>query len=508
MGFGYPTQTVKGVTAHHALVALMSGLLSVSLVSWTGVPSGAASTGLETRDAVAPLAPAAPIQWAACPGEMGYRCGNVEVPIDYAAPQRGSLSIAVIDRPASGLQSAGFMLFNPGGPGESGVQTLPVLSGQFPSPVRDRFDLVSFDERGTGASTKLNCGPSPPAATSVTPEPPPGGALPAAAVFASLASDCRRLYPQVFDHVDSIDAARDMDRIRQTLGVPTISYWGTSYGTVLGAQYARLFPRHVQSMVLDGAVVPTEPLALQAQQEAPALATALDHAFATCAIDPSCPLGPDPRASFDALTNRLATHPLPSPSDGLPITLGDLDTATLFYLSVPNFAGNYLPAVAAANRGDGAQLRALAVAFATDIDGSSDIGPLWAYTCNDANSHPGPRAAGDLARTLAKSSPPIGGFAVTYLLGGCLNWPRPHEPVRTLSYAGHAPIMVIGNTGDPNTPHVAAAILAHELGNARLATWRGWGHTWLLNGTDSACMSNAVVGYLVGSTPPRTGTVC
>src|ERR1700730_9150084 len=112
---------------YHRLVALVFGLLSVSLVWWAIVPSKAASAGLEIHVAVAPLAPAAPIQWAACPGQAGAPCGTVDVPIDYAPPQRGSLSIAVIDRPAAGPQSAGFMLFNPGGPGESGVQTLPVF---------------------------------------------------------------------------------------------------------------------------------------------------------------------------------------------------------------------------------------------------------------------------------------------------------------------------------------------------------------------------------------------
>ena len=42
--------------------------------------------------------------------------------------------------------------------------------------------------------------------------------------------------------IDTVNTARDMDRIRQALGLSTISFYGLSYGTVLGAVYADLFP--------------------------------------------------------------------------------------------------------------------------------------------------------------------------------------------------------------------------------------------------------------------------
>ena len=353
--------------------------------------------------------PVPPIAWSNCPTNPGFLCASVAVPIDYRAPTRGSLSIAVIERPASTPHPAGQLLFNPGGPGESGVQVLPVFASLAPPPVLNQFDLVSFDERGTGASSKLNCGPTLPVATSAPPTPAaPAAPLPAAAVFASMAASCRAKYPTLFAHVDSIDAARDMDRIRSALGASTISYWGISYGTVLGAQYARLFPARVRSMVLDGAVVPTEALTLQAQQEAPPMATNLQHFFATCAADPACPLNPNPPGPYLAVETQLASNPLPSPADGVPVTDGDLDTAALFYLTVPHFAGDFAHAVAAAGAGDGAPLRSMAVSFSTDIDGSSVLGPLWTYTCNDAADRPGGVAAGRLARALTRSNPPIG----------------------------------------------------------------------------------------------------
>ena len=74
-----------------------------------------------------------------------------------------------------------------------------------------------------------------------------------------------------------------MDRIRQALGLSTISFYGLSYGTVLGTVYADLFPHRVATMVLDGAVDVNASLTQQADQEAPAAEQSLDHLFATCA---------------------------------------------------------------------------------------------------------------------------------------------------------------------------------------------------------------------------------
>ena len=57
----------------------------------------------------------------------------------------------------------------------------------------------------------------------------------------------------------TVDAARDLDRIRAALGDTQLTYIGHSYGTLLGATYAELFPTHVRAMVLDGAIDPARP---------------------------------------------------------------------------------------------------------------------------------------------------------------------------------------------------------------------------------------------------------
>jgi pimeloyl-ACP methyl ester carboxylesterase len=44
--------------------------------------------------------------------------------------------------------------------------------------------------------------------------------------------------------------------LRQAVGAPQLNYRGVSYGTLLGATYANLFPNKVRAMVLDGNVDP------------------------------------------------------------------------------------------------------------------------------------------------------------------------------------------------------------------------------------------------------------
>ena len=230
-------------------------------------------------------------------------------------------------------QSKGVVVFNPGGPGESGVLILPILASLVPASVSQQFTLVSFDERGTGSSEPLRCGPSAVAASSAV-----AGSVSARRTFAGLESSCRARYPALFPTVTTTTSARDMDRVRIALGVGRIDYYGLSYGTVLGSVYAQLFPSHVRSMVLDGAVDANLSLSTAATEEAPAIQTVLEHDLSACtSLAHGCPLGPDPVTFYKDLRQRLRRAPLPAPGDGdtTAVTVGDLDTATLLYLSVP-----------------------------------------------------------------------------------------------------------------------------------------------------------------------------
>jgi pimeloyl-ACP methyl ester carboxylesterase len=325
-----------------------------------------------------------------------------------------------------------------------------------------------------------------------------------------MARACATKHPVLTPAVDTVNTARDMDRIRQALGISTISFYGLSYGTVLGTVYADLFPQRVRGMVLDGAVDMDAALATQAAEQAPAAERSLVHLFAMCSASPACPLGPDPTGLYTRVSAAMTAHPLPAPGHGddVAVTVGDLDTAALFAVTVPGATSSFESALVAASHGDGSGLRGLALGFVTDLDGSPLVDAQWAITCNDTVDHPGPTAAGTQALRLADRWPLLGAYAVTYNLGGCVSWPDGRQPVSDIRPTRSPPVLVIGNTGDPNTPLIGARHLAALFPRASQLTWVGWGHTWLLSGSTDPCVRADVSHYLLGGVLPAPGSVC
>ena len=192
---------------------------------------------------------------------------------------------------------------------------------------------------------------------------------------------------------------------------------------MLGAVYADLFPHRVATMVLDGAVDVNAPLTQQAAQEAPAAERSLDHLFATCPAGAGCPLGADPEAPFyRALAASLTGHPLPAPGygDTYPVTVGDLDTATLLALSVPRSPRRttrrwWPPGTATAHR-----CGPWPSSFDIDIDGLP-----WSIPCGRSPATTPPSTRGRWPPAAwpgpsAASYPLIGAYAVTTPMGGCV----------------------------------------------------------------------------------------
>jgi pimeloyl-ACP methyl ester carboxylesterase len=446
--------------------------------------------------------PVAHVDWSPCPNQPGYLCGSLRVPLDYQHPSRGSVTLAVIEHPAP--HSQGVVIFNPGGPGESGVLIFPILVSLVPATVRDQFTFVSFDERGTGSSEPLLCGPSAAAASSAV-----AGTEAATRAFAGLGRSCRSAYPELFESVNTTTSARDMDQLRMALGVRRINYYGLSYGTALGSVYRQLFPSRVRSMVLDGAVDANLSLSTDAREEAPVIEAVLEHELTACDDTQGCPLGSHPVTFYEDLQQQLARAPLPAPGDGdtTPVTEGDLSTATLLYLSVPSLTPGYFQALEAAAFGDGTPLRSVALGLETDLDGKSLVGPLWTITCNDAFAHPDGQSTAALARSLAERYPLGGAEAVSNNLIGCPGWVASNGAIGHLSSTTASPPLVIGSTGDPNTPYASARQLTSTIGG-RLVTYVGYGHTWLLNGSKNGCMQKVVSAYFVHGTLPASGTRC
>ena len=127
-------------------------------------------------------------------------------------------------------------------------------------------------------------------------------------------------------------------------------------------------------------------------------------------------------------------------------------------------------------------------------------------SCNDSAVHKPPSVKSILerAKTLARRFPIFGSTVGPGV--SCLGWQPHRTPIPPPTAATPRTVLVIGNLHDPATPYAGAVHLAAELGNARLLTWDGQGHTSYLNG--SSCIDRYVNNYLIHATLPPEHEVC
>jgi pimeloyl-ACP methyl ester carboxylesterase len=176
------------------------------------------------------------------------------VPLDYAHPGGPTIRLALLEVPASdSSRRIGSLVVNPGGPGASGTDYAANAAQVFRAPVRDAYDVVGFDPRGTGASDPVDCVSDGELDQYVAEDPDPDTAAEVATYthfVDALGAGCRARSGELAAHVTTVEAARDMDVLRAALGEVRLDYFGASYGTKLGATYADLFPSRVAPSTL------------------------------------------------------------------------------------------------------------------------------------------------------------------------------------------------------------------------------------------------------------------
>ena len=188
------------------------------------------------------------------------QCASLQVPLNYAKPggRKITLALSKVAATAPASQQQGDLLVNPGGPGGPGRGLAAFVAQGLSPQVAADYNIIGFDPRGVGASVPaLSCDPS--FFTRLRPDyiPPNASAEQLLVSRArSYAADCQQRYGWLLPYLTTADSARDMNSIRAALGVPTISYFGYSYGTYLGQVYATLFPHRLRRMVLDSVVDP------------------------------------------------------------------------------------------------------------------------------------------------------------------------------------------------------------------------------------------------------------
>ena len=88
----------------------------------------------------------------------------------------------------------------------------------------------------------------------------------------------------------------------------------------------------------------------------------------------------------------------------------------------------------------------------------------------------------------------------------CYGWQPHRNPPPLPTAPTTAPVVIVGNLHDPATPYQCAQNLARTMGNARLLTWDGEGHTSYMQG--SGCIDSYVDSYLLTDALPPPNITC
>ncbi|TMC01605.1 MAG: alpha/beta hydrolase [Chloroflexi bacterium] len=490
--------------------------------------------------AATPAVPGPALAWTDCQG--GFQCATAAVPLDYARPRAGTISLALIRLPATDqAHRIGSLFTNPGGPGASGVEFVRADAAAFPAAIRARFDIVGFDPRGVGASAPVRCFDSVASQQAFFGQfgQFPVGAAQVAAyrqAYQQFDEQCAQRNAAIMAHVSTANVARDIDLLRRAVGDATLSYFGLSYGTYLGATYANLFPNRFRALVLDGVVDPIEystgrgdearelPAFLRLGSDVATQQTLQSFLRQCAAAGPSgCALAAgsaaDPTAKLDTLLSRVQQQPIviQTPqgprvvtyallvesvwqsldvSPGWPALASTLEL--LFQLSsgVPPAQAIPAPAGTVSIAGLGA-----------DAAYQNPREALFANNCVDTSNPGNPLAYPAIAQEASERSPLFGSLW-TYVSAPCAGWAARDAGRFDGPWNRHTarPILLVGTTTDPTTPYHDAVSTSHELADARLLTLDGSGHTAFLQG--STCIDRAESAYLISGTLPDRGTTC
>ena len=461
--------------------------------------------------------PAPKLSWHRC--QKVLQCAVARVPLDYSHPRGRTIHLAVIrHRATDPARRLGTLFVNPGGPGSSGVAALPGFLSLFPTAVRARFDIASWDPRGVGASTPVKCFVAARKSNRVLGGMVVGSSFPVGNAqitswirrYRAFGHQCERRSGKLLRHVSTADTARDLDMLRRAVGDRQLSYYGVSYGTFLGATYANLFPDHVRAMVLDSNLDPRADVSSQIKANAgrylttelrersdQSAARTLNAFLNRCGANTSdCTFSAGNPAATQAKYATLLQR-LQRLTPSAKVTYAETVSTVERYLAAPAA----WPSLATLLQ----KLWITGDVKLARVSASQLVG-LSAILCSES---PSPRAAAypSLARFAFRRSGPLGVLKVWETLP-CASWPA----IAADRYAGPwdrrtaNPVLVTNNTVDPNTPYRGAKAMVRELARARLLTVDGYGHGVLVN--QSSCATRYISRYLIEKVLPPKGAIC
>ncbi|MEU7578033.1 alpha/beta hydrolase [Streptomyces sp. NPDC041068] len=479
--------------------------LTAQKLSWEDCPAPSAAEG--GGDAPSPL-----------PGGAEWQCATMKAPLDWSKPKGDTIDIALIKAAASGDKDKriGSLVFNFGGPGGSGITTLPAFGEDY-AKLRTRYDLVSFDPRGVGRSAGIKCEDDEQLDEYFQQDSTPDDDAEKTKLVDNVKAfngACEKNSGKTLPHVRTTDAARDMDLMRQVLGDDKLHYFGISYGTELGGVYAHLFPKKVGRAVFDAVVDPTQTAEQGSLGQAKGFQRALDNFAKDCTSKvEDCPVGDSERDVKDRIAKLLKDLD-EKPITGLPprkLTQTAATNGIAQSLYSKDFWPYLTQGLEEAYDGDGKILMLLS----DSMNGRNEDGEYSniqaanvSINCADDKARYTTRYVEEKLPEFREVSPLFGDY-LAWGMVGCTDWAVEGQADHPdVGADGAPPILVIGNTGDPATPYEGARKMAQALGKGVGVelTYKGEGHG--AYDSKDKCVRRNVDDYLLEGTVPKAGTVC
>jgi len=443
------------------------------------------------------------INWESCSDIETLQCAELEVPMDYKNPDSKRITLALIRKPSSNPDTRQSLLFNNGGPGGSGIAMLKSFHTRdsIPKELLSTYNLVSFDPRGVGKSTPVECAEF--GLDEISSDPADKAAIELIhAQYTSYASACSEKYGDYLIHLGSLNVVRDMEEIRKALGEKKLNFVGYSYGTRLAALYLQEHPNSSGRMVLDAALNPDSSLQSMTRESLSAKESNLRLLFSQCAIyDPTC----DAEALLATFNERIATLSSDTSIDAqMELELlsefvssavaepdfGELFAETLYYYLLNSDI-------------------ALLLEFFNDpalqelfdpTQEKTDTTLRTAVYCSDDAFRPTPESLLNLLNEFKLISDNFAEGDIAYQ-AQCAGWPTSIEPLSPIA-TGVAPLsLVIGGTTDVLTPLGSSMSMAQAIG-ATFVRSEHPGHVSVFLGK-SECVDDIVVDFLTNGLPPN-----
>ncbi|MGP4044616.1 alpha/beta fold hydrolase [Streptomyces sp. 2A115] len=487
--------------------AALCGTAAVVAGMITAIPADARA-GSATAPRTTRSAESAKLGWKKC-GTEDYptlQCASLKVPLDHADPHSERITLALSRVPHTSKKYQGPLLVNPGGPGGSGLKLAGFVAASLPKAVASQYDVIGFDPRGVGASKPaLNCKPGhfSPARPNSVPSTP---AIEKANLdrVRAFAEACGTKHRDLLPYIDTPSAVRDMDAIRRALGAKKINYFGYSYGTYLGAVYAKHYPERVRRLVLDSVVDPSgvwyddniaQDYAFNDRHRA-FIAWVAKH-------NATYKLGTDPErieAKWYAMRAALAKKPADK-------TVGPSELEDTF--SPGGYFNGYWPYLAEAfaafvnNKNDDPLVEAYENFGAVDAAGDNGYSVYTSVQCRDAAWPRDWNQWRDHNQAVYEKAPFMTWNNAWYN-APCAFWPTDILDPVDISNDSVPPALLFQATGDAATPYEGGVTVHHLLGGSSLVVEQGGGnHGITLSG--STCLDKHLATYLASGKVPRGG---